>query len=155
MFGIDHRKVYAGVLVQIGVNATAAGVLVTDNLFNEEEQNSFTINAKWGLGIRVVEGIKIPEQIVFDTSNNGTKIISRSGDSTMLVFDEKLGGVREVPVPAGSVILSEDRAQRLAEAVKAFVPLFPQNRPLDVEWVLEGEKIWIVQARPYVTKSAR
>jgi hypothetical protein len=155
MFGIDHRKVYAGVLVQIGVNATAAGVLVTDNLFNEEEQNSFTINAKWGLGIRVVEGIKIPEQIVFDTSNNGTKIISRSGDSTMLVFDEKLGGVREVPVPAGSVILSEDRAQRLAEAVKAFIPLFPQNRPLDVEWVLEGEKIWIVQARPYVTKSAR
>ena len=154
LFGIDHRKVYAGVLVQIGVAATAAGVLVTDNLFNEEEQNSFTINAKWGLGIRVVEGTKIPEQIVFDTSNNGTKIISRSSDATMLVFDDK-GGVREVPVPPGSVILSEDRAQRLAEAVKAFIPLFPQNRPLDVEWVLEGETIWIVQARPYVTRSPR
>jgi hypothetical protein len=155
MFGIDHRKVYAGVLVQIGINATAAGVLVTDNLFNEEEQNSFTINAKWGLGIRVVEGTKIPEQIIFDTSNNGTKIISRSSDQTMLVFDEKGGGIREVPVGKGDVILSEDRAQRLAESVKAFIPLFPQNRPLDVEWVLEGEKVWIVQARPYVTRSAR
>jgi len=154
LFGIDHRKVYGGVLIQIGVAATAAGVLVTDNLFNEEEQNSFTINAKWGLGIRVVEGTRIPEQIVFDTSNNGTKIISRSNDGTMLVFDDK-GGVREVPVPPGDVILSEARAQRLAEAVKAFIPLFPQNRPLDVEWVLEGEKIWIVQARPYVTTSRR
>ncbi len=154
LFGIDHRKVYGGVLIQIGVNATAAGVLVTDNLFNEEEQNSFTINAKWGLGIRVVEGTKIPEQIVFDTSNNGTKIVSRSSDSSMLVFDDK-GGVREVPVPAGDVILTEERAQRLAESVKAFIPLFPQNRPLDVEWVLEGEKVWIVQARPYVTKSPR
>ena len=154
LFGIDHRKVYGGVMVQIGVAATAAGVLVTDNLFNEEEQNSFTINAKWGLGIRVVEGTRIPEQIVFDTSNNGTKIISRSNDATMLVFDDK-GGVREVSVPPGEVILSEDRAQRLAETVKAFIPLFPQNRPLDVEWVLEGEKIWIVQARPYVTISRR
>jgi len=154
LFGIDHRKVFAGVLVQVGVNATAAGVLVTDNLFNEEETNSFTINAKWGLGIRVVEGTKIPEQIVFDTSNNGTKIVSRSSDKTMLVFDEK-GGIREVPVKSGDVILSEARAQRLAESVQAFIPLFPQNRPLDVEWVLEGEKIWIVQARPYVTKSRR
>jgi hypothetical protein len=154
LFGIDHRKVYGGVLVQVAVAATAAGVLVTDNLFNEEEHNSFTINAKWGLGIRVVEGTRIPEQIVFDTSNNGTKIISRSSDSTMLVFDDK-GGVREVPVPPGSVILSEERAQRLAEAVKAFIPLFPPGRPLDVEWVLEGEKIWIVQARPYVTASRR
>jgi phosphoenolpyruvate synthase/pyruvate phosphate dikinase len=154
LFGIDHRKVFAGVLVQVGVNATAAGVLVTDNLFNEEETNSFTINAKWGLGIRVVEGTKIPEQIVFDTSNNGTKIVSRSSDKTMLVFDEK-GGIREVPVKSGDVILSEARAQRLAESVEAFIPLFPQNRPLDVEWVLEGEKIWIVQARPYVTRSRR
>jgi len=154
LFGIDHRKVYAGVLVQIGVNATAAGVLVTDNLFNEEETNSFTINAKWGLGIRVVEGTRIPEQIVFDTSNDGTKIISRSNDGSMLVCDEK-GGVREVPVPAGTVILTEERAKRLAESVKAFMPLFPPGRPLDVEWVLEGEKVWIVQARPYVTKSPR
>jgi phosphoenolpyruvate synthase/pyruvate phosphate dikinase len=154
MFGIDHRKVYGGVLVQIGVNATAAGVLVTDNLFNEEEQHSFTINAKWGLGIRVVEGTKIPEQIVFDTSNNGTKIISRSSDKVMLVFDDK-GGIREVPVENGGVILSEDRAKRLADSVKQFVPLFPPGRPLDVEWLLEGEKVWIVQARPYVTRSQR
>jgi hypothetical protein len=154
LFGIDHRKVYAGVLVQIGVAATAAGVLVTDNLFDPEDDNSFTINAKWGLGIRVVEGTRIPEQIVFDTSNSGTKIISRSSDPVMLVFDDK-GGVREVPVPPGDVILREDRAERLAAAVKAVIPLFPKNRPLDVEWVLEGETIWIVQARPYVTRSPR
>jgi hypothetical protein len=154
MFGIDHRRVYGAVLIQIGIDATAAGVLVTDNLFNEEETTSFTINAKWGLGIRVVEGIRIPEQVVFDTANDGTKIISRSDDETMLVFDEK-GGIREVPVENGGVILTEERAKRLAEAVKAFVPLFPAGRPLDVEWLLEGEKIWIVQARPYVTRSKR
>jgi hypothetical protein len=102
----------------------------------------------------VVEGTRIPEQIVFDTSNDGTKIISRSDDPVMLVFDEK-GGIRELPVEHAGVILSEDRAKRLADTVQRFRPLFPPTLPLDVEWVLEGEKVWIVQARPYVTKSPR
>jgi phosphoenolpyruvate synthase/pyruvate phosphate dikinase len=28
--------------------------------------------------------------------------------------------------------------------------VFTKGVPLDVEWVLEGEQFWIVQARPYV-----
>jgi pyruvate phosphate dikinase-like enzyme len=150
LYGIDQRQVYAGVFVQIGVAATAAGVLITRNLFDPSDDNSFTINAKWGLGMRVVEGTKVPEQIIYDTSNEGTKIVSRSDDPTMLVFDDQ-GGIREVPVPSQGVILSEERAKRLATAVQTFRPLFA-GVPLDVEWVLEGEKVWIVQARPYIGK---
>ncbi len=151
LFGIDHRQVFAGVMVQIGVNATAAGVLITKNLYNQEEKDAFTINAKWGLGIRVVQGARIPEQIIFDTSNDGTKIISRSDDPVMLVFDEK-GGIREVKNPHKGVILSEARAKRLSQAVMKFRPLFPTDNPLDVEWLFEGEKVWIVQSRPFVQK---
>ncbi len=154
LFGIDHRQVYAAVLVQVGVDATAAGVLVTDNLWNPEDGDSFTINAKWGLGIRVVQGTEIPEQIIFDTSNDGTKIISRSDDPVMLVFDDK-GGIREVPSKHQGVILTEPRAKRLCQAVMRFVPLFSPEYPLDVEWVLEGEKVYIVQARPYVAAGRR
>lgn len=149
-FGIDHRQVYGSVLVQIGVNATAAGVLVTKNLYDPTDKNSFTINAKWGLGMRVVEGQRIPEQIIFDPTNDGTKIISRADDPVMLRFDEK-GGMIEVKVPEGAgVILSEERAKKLAEQVKAFITVFAHGKPLDVEWVLEGEKFWTVQARPFV-----
>ncbi len=149
LFGIPQRAVYAGVLIQTGVNATAAGVLVTTNLYNPEDTNSFTINAKSGLGIRVVEGTRVPEQIVFDTANKGTKIISRSDDKFMLVFDDK-GGIQEVPNPHRGVILTEKRAARLAESVQSFEHLFPARHALDVEWLLEGELVWIVQARPYV-----
>jgi hypothetical protein len=149
-FGIDHRQVYFGVLVQVGVNATAAGVLVTRNLWDPSDDHGFTINAKWGLGMRVVEGQKVPEQIVYDPTNEGTKIISRADDPVMLRFDDH-GGIKELPVPAGAgVILTEDRAKRLCEQVQAFLPVFPRDVPLDIEWVLEGEKFWIVQARPYV-----
>lgn len=148
-FGIDHQQVYAAVMIQVGVKATAAGVLITRNLFDARDGNSYTMNAKWGLGMKVVEGQKIPEQIVYDTTNDGTKILSRSDDATMLVFDPQ-GGIREIPAPAGGVILSETRAKNLATAVRAFVPLFDSAAPLDVEWVLEGERFWIVQARPFV-----
>jgi hypothetical protein len=151
LFGIDQRAVFAGVLIQTGVNATAAGVLITTNLYNPEDLNSYTINAKRGLGIRVVEGTRVPEQIVYDTSNDGTKIISRSDDPFMLVFDDK-GGIREVENTNKGVILTEKRAKRLAEAVKSFVPLFPARHALDVEWLLEGEQVWIVQSRPYVDR---
>jgi hypothetical protein len=149
-FGIDHRQVFGGVFVQVGVNATAAGVLVTKNLYDPTDANSYTINAKWGLGMRVVEGQRVPEQIIFDPTNDGTKIISRADDPVMLRFDAK-GGIVEVKVPEGTgVILTEERAKKLAEQVKAFLPVFAHGKPLDVEWVLEGEKFWTVQARPFV-----
>lgn len=151
LFGIDQRAVFAGVLIQTGVNATAAGVLITTNLYNPEDLNSYTINAKRGLGMRVVEGTRIPEQIIHDTSNDGTKIISRSDDPFMLVFDDR-GGIREVKNTHKGVILTEERAKRLAKAVKSFVPLFSARHALDVEWLLEGEQVWIVQARPYVER---
>jgi phosphoenolpyruvate synthase/pyruvate phosphate dikinase len=149
-FGIDHHQVYFGALVQIGVNATAAGVLVTKNLWDTTDENGFTINAKYGLGMRVVEGQKVPEQIIFDPTNDGTKIISRTDDPVMLVFDQH-GGIKELPVPSGAgVILNEERAKKLCTMVQKFVPVFTHGHPLDVEWVLEGEDVWIVQARPYV-----
>jgi hypothetical protein len=149
-FGIDHHQVYFGVLIQIGVNATAAGVLVTKNLWDTTDDHGFTINAKWGLGMRVVEGQKVPEQIVFDPTNDGTKIISRADDPVMLRFDEH-GGIKELPVPAGAgVILTEERAKKLCTQVQIFQPVFTKGEPLDVEWVLDGEQFWIVQARPYV-----
>jgi hypothetical protein len=151
-FGIDHKSVYMGVLVQIGINATAAGVLVTKDLWDTTDENGFTINAKWGLGERVVQGQKSPEQVIFDPTNDGTKIIARSDDPIRLVFDDK-GGTKEIPVdPNAGVILSEERAKKLCTMVQKFIPLFTHGQPLDVEWVLEGEDFWIVQARPYVGK---
>ena len=148
-FGIDHRQVYSSVLIQVGVDATAAGVLVSANLYDRRDADGFTINAKWGLGMRVVEGQRIPEQIIFDATNDGVKIISRSDEPTMLVFDEQ-GGIVEKPVESDGVILTEARTKRLVTQVQKIVPLFPRGAPLDVEWVLEGETMWLVQARPFV-----
>ncbi len=151
-FNIDHTKVYGGVLIQVGIDATAAGVLVTAHPTDPLEKTTYAINAKSGLGLRVVEGKKVPESLLYDFHNNGLRVLSRSDEDTMLVFDGK-GGVREVPNPQkGQPILTNARARRLGAAARAVVGLFPKDRPLDIEWLFQGDELFIVQARPYVVR---
>ncbi len=148
-FGIESRAVYSGVLVQVGINASAAGVLVTKNLYDPRDTHTFTINAKRGLGLSVVSGKTVPEQVLYDIRYPGARVLSRSADATMLVFDEQ-GGIKEVPTASAAPVLSEARARELSLAAAKLVKIFPDSGPLDIEWVLEGEKVWIVQARPFI-----
>ena len=149
LYGIDHKKVYGAVLVQIGVDATAAGVLVTAHPTNPDEKNVLTINAKSGLGIRVVDGKKVPEILLYNVFNKALRVVSRSDEDTMLVFDPA-GGVREVPNPQkGKPVLTTARVQRLADAAQKIRTVFPSDTPLDIEWLFRGEDVLIVQARPY------
>jgi pyruvate, water dikinase len=152
-FGIPQKQVYAAVLIQTGVNATASGVLLTTDIWGHQPR-TFTLNAKWGLGMRVVEGQKIAEQILYDTGNDGTRVISRSDEDTMLVFDAK-GGTREIKVPRSEAIITEQRAKKLGALAQHLEALFPSYKVLDIEWVLEKtnlgqDKFWLVQARPYI-----
>ena len=153
-FGIDHNQVYPAVLIQTAINAAAAGVLLTTDIWGHQV-GTYTINAKWGLGMRVVEGQKVAEQILFDTNNDGTRVISRSDETTMLIADKK-GGMQEKPVPKGEAILTEKRAKQLAAAAMRVSKIFKNSNVLDIEWVLENRNgkdvFWIVQARPYVVK---
>lgn len=157
-YRIDHRRVYGAVLVQVGVDATAAGVLVTAHPTNAEDRNTFTVNAKSGLGIRVVDGKKVPEILLFNVHNRGLRVVSRSDEETMLVFDAD-GGIHERPNPQkGQPVLTSARVAKLCDAAEKIRGIFPRDRPLDIEWVLRGDDVFIVQSRPYMggpaTKSA-
>jgi Pyruvate phosphate dikinase, AMP/ATP-binding domain len=150
LYQIDHRQVFGAVLIQIAVPATAAGVLITAHPTDPTDRNTFTINAKSGLGMRVVDGKKLPEIVHYNIFNKGLRIVSRSDEDTMLVFQEG-GGVREVENPQKSApILTNTRVAKLADAANKVRSLFSAERPLDIEWVLRGEDIFIVQARPYM-----
>lgn len=149
LYGIDHLAVHGAVLVQVGIDATAAGVLVTAHPTRADEKNVFTINAKSGLGMRVVEGKKVPEILLYNVFNKALRVVSRSDEDTMLVFDPD-GGVREVPsLQKGAPILTTARVQRLADAAQKIRGVFPAERPLDIEWLFRGEEVFVVQARPY------
>jgi len=149
-FGINHSAVYPAVLIQEGINAEAAGVLITTNPFDREDRGSVYINAKRGLGIRVVEGRRTPEQLIFNPRTGAARVLTRSGDDTMLTFDER-GGVREIKIDTERRVLTDAVARRLARAALQIERAFG-GRDQDIEWITIGNQIYIVQSRPYVEK---
>lgn len=147
-FGLNHAGVYPAVLIQLGINAEAAGVLLTANPFDRQERGAVYLNAKRGLGLRVVEGQRVPEQLLFQTKTGAVRVLTRSGDDTMLTFDER-GGVRAVSSEPNRAVLTDALVQRLARAALQIQRVF-RSLPQDIEWVTVGTQIFIVQARPYV-----
>ncbi|MBS1808448.1 MAG: PEP/pyruvate-binding domain-containing protein [Acidobacteria bacterium] len=146
--GINHSAVYPSVLVQEGINADAAGVMITTDPFNAENKGAIYINAKRGLGIRVVEGRKVAEQIIYHPRSGAIKVLTRSDDDTMLKFNDK-GGVQEVKIETNRAVLTNDLIKRLARAALQVKRTF-NGRDQDIEWLTVGNQIYIVQSRPYV-----
>jgi rifampicin phosphotransferase len=147
-FGLNHSGVYPAVLIQEGINAEAAGVLITINPFDRTNRGAVYINAKRGLGIRVVEGRRVPEQLLYLPKVNAVRVLTRSGDDTLLTFDER-GGVREVKIEPNRAVLTDAVVRRLARAALQIQRIF-RGVPQDIEWITIGTQIYVVQSRPYV-----
>lgn len=147
--GIDHRAVRAAVLVQTGIDADAAGVMTTVDPFDEQSaERRVFIAAKRGIGIRVVEGRKIAEQLIYRPELDSVQVLTRSQDDVMLHFSPG-GGVEEVRIESGRAVLSDDLVRRLSAIGLAIQERFG-GRPQDVEWLIVGGQIMIVQSRDYV-----
>jgi hypothetical protein len=149
--GIDHTKVYPAVLIQEGVNADSAGVLITTDPYDPANREGIYISAKRGLGIKVVEGKRIAEQIIFNPRAGSVRVLTRSEEDSLLTFDER-GGVREVPISGDRAVLKDDTIRRLADAAARIRRVF-RGREQDIEWVFQGDRIYIVQSRPYIAGS--
>jgi hypothetical protein len=152
-YGIDHLTVQPAVTVLASVDAKAAGVAITTDIYDANFPESFTINAKKGLGISVVDGKSIPEQVIYDPYYDSIKVISRSEDKVELVIGPD-GGVIEKPIEGGKPVLSPDDVRMLAQALQRVREVFTAEGPQDVEWVISGEgalrRAWVVQSRPYL-----
>ncbi|HEX8354321.1 MAG TPA: PEP/pyruvate-binding domain-containing protein [Pyrinomonadaceae bacterium] len=145
---IDHSKAYMAVLVQEGVNADSAGVMITTDPFDADNRGAIYISAKRGLGIKVVEGKRIPEQLLFLPRANSVKVLTRSEEDSLLTFDEA-GGVKEVPISGERAVLTDEVVRKLARAASRIKTLFG-GREQDIEWVYMRGQIYIVQSRPFV-----
>ena len=146
--GIDHSKVYMAVLIQEGINADSAGVMITADPYNPESKDAIYISAKRGLGIKVVEGKRIAEQILFRPRSNAVQVLTRSAEDSLLTFDEN-GGVKEVPISGARAVLTDDMARRLANAAQRIRRVF-SNKDQDIEWLYLSGQLYIVQARPFI-----
>lgn len=147
-FGAD--SVLMGVFVQTAIDSTNAGVMITRDPFDAGHPHVTYISAKRGIGIRVVEGRRVAEQVMYSSWSKAVQVLSRSAEDTALQLD-KDGGVKEVPVEAGRKVLTDELVVRLA-AVGAAVKRTFNAVDQDIEWATVGERIVLLQARPYVER---
>ncbi|HSE97567.1 MAG TPA: PEP/pyruvate-binding domain-containing protein, partial [Blastocatellia bacterium] len=147
-FGMNHFGVYPAVLIQEGVAADSAGVAITTDPFDQENTGAVYINAKRGLGIRVVEGRRVAEQIIYSPRSNTVRVLTRSDEDTMLTFDER-GGVKEVGIEPERAVLTDEMVRRLAAASLRIRRHF-RGQDQDIEWLFKGGVLFIVQSRPYI-----
>ncbi|NNE67744.1 MAG: pyruvate, phosphate dikinase [Pyrinomonadaceae bacterium] len=149
---ISHEGTYMGVLMQIGVKTESSGVMITKDPFDAENKGAIYISAKRGLGIKVVDGKKIAEQILYRRSSNAIQVLTRSAEETLLTFDEK-GGVKEVPIDGERNVLTDEVSRRLVTAANKIKRLFGNRVHQDIEWGYAAGQIYIFQARPFIDNS--
>jgi hypothetical protein len=145
---IDHSKIFMAVLIQEGINSESSGVMITTDPFDKDNKGAIYISAKRGLGIKVVEGKKVAEQIIFYQRANAVQVLTRSDEDSLLTFDEK-GGVREVAITGERVVLTDAVIRRLVTAATAIKRVFG-SRDQDIEWAYMKGQIYIVQSRPFI-----
>ncbi len=146
--GIDHSKVFMAVLIQEGINSESSGVMITADPFDRDNRGAIYISAKRGLGIKVVEGKRIAEQIIFRPRTDAVQILTRSAEDSLLTFDER-GGIKEIPITGDRAVLTDEVIRRLVRAATEIKRVFG-GREQDIEWAYMGGQIYIVQSRPYI-----
>ena len=149
--GIDHTKVFMAVLIQEGINSESSGVMITRDPYNSDNRDAIYISAKRGLGIKVVEGQKIAEQILYRPRANSVQILTRSAEDSLLTFDEN-GGVKEIPITGERAVLTDGVVRRLVRAADQIKRVFG-SKDQDIEWAYMSGQIYIVQSRPYIPGS--
>ena len=146
--GIGQDAVVMAVLVQLAAPSDSSGVMITRDPFDASRRYVTYISAKRGLGIKVVEGKRQAEQVMYSSWSKAVQVLTRSAEDTQLVADAA-GGVREVALTDNRQVLNDALVARLA-AVGRQIKQRLGGVDQDIEWAVVGDKIVILQSRPYV-----
>ncbi|AVJ27549.1 PEP/pyruvate-binding domain-containing protein [Achromobacter spanius] len=146
--GFNQDAVVMAVLVQLAAASDSSGVMITRDPFDASRRHVTYLSAKRGLGIKVVEGKRQAEQVMYSSWSKAVQVLSRSAEDTQLVAAVG-GGVREVPIEGARQVLNDTLVARLA-TVGRQVKKRLGNVDQDIEWAVQGDEILILQARPYI-----
>lgn len=129
------------VIVQRHVDAEVSGVLFTP----DRSAGPTRIEASWGLGTSVVGGTVTPDACLVAPDGAVTRTV---GDKRTRLDRE---GTRVVthdvaPIERGRSVLGDTMARRLSALGERAVSVL--GRPLDIEWAVAEDRLWLLQARP-------
>jgi len=144
--GITPDNVALAVVIQILVDAEAAGVLFTANPLNGR-RDQMLINASWGLGEAVVGGLVTPDTLLLEKPLGS--VVNRETAEKLIQTVRVESGTEEQPIPENLrqvPVLSDGQAVALAQLGNQIQTQY--GIPMDIEWTLADGEFAIVQARP-------
>jgi phosphoenolpyruvate synthase/pyruvate phosphate dikinase len=151
---VSQSDVYMSALIQVGVDMEKGGVMITKDPFDDRGRNAVYISAVCGHNSKVVDNVGIPEQILFNPRSNSVVVMTLSQQENALAFDEK-GDLKEtVDKCAGAKkrVLTDIQVRSLARAAINIRTAFGGKKEQDIEWGMIGNRIYVVQSRPYIDK---
>jgi pyruvate,water dikinase len=147
--GFDHFKVGMAVPVQEMVPAEVSGVMFTVDPVTSQK-NRIVIEAIYGLGEYLVQGIVSPDRYTVD---KGSLEIIKKEISKQTIQLTKVGSLnQETGVPKKLQLkrkLTDGQIVNLAKLGKRIHNHY--FYPQDIEWTFYKNKFWIVQTRPVTT----
>jgi hypothetical protein len=133
--GIPLDDCYMGVIIQEEIKSDMGGVLVTKNPTQAEDFRNVYVNASCRSVQSVVQGSDLPYQFLYNTVEGGGRTLS-------------IGNARHDLEASRKAVL-----QKLAIVGRLLQSHYAQdytfNTPLDIEWATQGDRIYLLQLRPY------
>lgn len=144
--GYSHSDVKLAVVVQRMVNSEFSGIMFTVDPNSGAKQ--IVIEGGYGLGEAIVGGEVTPDTYVVDKQK--MEIIKRRiSTQTWKYIRGKNGGVEKENMPKAMVKaqkIADSKVQEIAEIGRQIEIHY--EKPMDMEWCIEDDKVYIVQARP-------
>lgn len=147
----DEREISIAVVVMRMVNSEKSGVMFSANPITKS-CDACMIEAAWGLGEGVVQGIVNPDNYIVRKKDYGYDMRYISEKEIMVVRASERGGSKEIPVPQDKMnapVLSDKEIGELVD-LAVLVETF-YGKPQDLEWAYEKGKMYLLQARPITT----
>ncbi len=145
----DHFKVGLAAVVQRMVQSQQSGIMFTvDPVSNNK--NTIVIEAIYGLGEYIVQGMVTPDRYIVNKKEN--KIESKKVGFQDKIFIKK--GTKNVELK-----LKKENGSKQKITDKQIIEIASIGKkiekhyyfPQDIEWAIEGNKVFITQSRPITT----
>jgi phosphoenolpyruvate synthase/pyruvate phosphate dikinase len=150
---VSQKDVYMSALIQLGIDMQKGGVMITEDPFDTDTKNAVYISAVCGHNSNVVNNTGLPEQLLFNPKSNSVVVMTLSDQKNALAFDEAgdLRVTNDKCANSQGRVLNDVQARALASTAKKIEGVFGRGAQ-DIEWGILGGRIFIVQARPYISQ---
>ncbi|MBU0457726.1 MAG: phosphoenolpyruvate synthase [Nanoarchaeota archaeon] len=149
-----HSDVLISAIVQKMVNSDQSGIMFTINPSTNNDKE-LVIEAAYGLGEMIVGGEVNPDLYIIDKTNRKIKKIEVRKQEVGMFRDENGENIKrkiEDSLQSRQVI-PETNIQELARLGRKIEEHY--GKPQDIEWAIEKDQIFIVQARAITTFKAK